>query len=115
MMALLGGGDGGGVANGGSKSFGHEFGTIWNDQFSCLGFLPTQQEWNGKTLMGKQGYFYVPCMSNNSNVKEKNLRTLQQLIPTKKGLCPWLALRYQPRDSQEGLQSKSSQRFGVPS
>lgn len=48
-------------------------GLYGSDQFSCLGFLSTLQEWNGKTLMGKQGYFYVACMNINSNVKEKKI------------------------------------------
>lgn len=114
MTALVGGGGGGRGANGGSKSLGLEFGIIRGDQFSCLGFLHTLQEWNGETLMGKQGYSYVPCMSNNSYVKEKNLRTLQQLNPTRRGLCPRKALGYQPRDSQEGMQSKTlTESFGV--
>lgn len=48
MMTLLGGGDGWGGTNGGSKLLQCELGLYGSDQFSCLGFLPTLLDINEK-------------------------------------------------------------------
>lgn len=68
----------------------------------------TLQEQSGKILKGKQGELYFLFRGNNSNKKAKILGPLATAeCPPGKSV---FLVRYQLRDSQKGVQNKSSQR-----